>query len=48
MDRVRGDASVGKTLTLDEARRIANNIAKLPQLMRAKQKPVRIIGPQCN
>jgi hypothetical protein len=27
---VRGDASVGKTLTLDKARRIAANIAELP------------------
>jgi hypothetical protein len=30
MDRVRGDAAVGKTLTLDKARRIAANVAKLP------------------
>jgi hypothetical protein len=32
MDRVRGDVSVGKSLTLDKARRIASNIAKLPEL----------------
>ena len=31
-----GDPSVGKTLTLDEARRIANNIAKLPTAEKVK------------
>jgi len=28
-----GDASIGKTFTLNEARRIASNIAKLPTLV---------------
>jgi len=28
-----GDPTVGKTLTLDKARRIASNIAKLPPLL---------------
>jgi len=31
------DPSVGKLLTLEEARRIASNIAKLPKLLSAKK-----------
>ena len=33
----KADADIAKVLTMDEARRVANNIAKLPGLLQTKK-----------